>query len=109
MAEVLRVLGQVNPVADELTTLYQATDIEFCTVSTVVVCNQTPDVGAFKLAISVGGESEHPKQFLYFNQLLDGNSTFMVTIGMTLSVEDSILVEANSSSFSFCAFGVEVK
>lgn len=108
MAEVLRVLGQSNPAADDLTPLYQANDIDFCTVSTIVVCNQVEEEGRFKIAIAVAGEAEHPKQFLYYNQLLDGNSTFMVTIGITLSAGDIIMVGANSSSFSFCAFGVEV-
>lgn len=108
MTDTLKVLGQVNPAATTLTTLYTVPAATTTTVSSVVVCNQAASAGTFRISIQVAAAADNAKQYLYYDQSVGANDTFVATVGITLGATDVVKVYASSTSQSFSLFGVEV-
>jgi len=108
MAETLLTLGQVNPSATTLTTLYTVPAVTSVTASSIVVCNQAAASGTFRIAIRVAGASIDPKHYIYYDELIAANATFIATIGITLATTDVVSVYASASTMSFNLFGVQI-
>ena len=107
MAETLKVLGQLNPSATTLSTLYTVPAATSATVSTLVVCNQST-AGSFRVSVAVAGAVDNAKQYLYYDTAIAANASFGFTIGITLATTDVVRVYASSTTMSFNLFGVEV-
>lgn len=107
MVEDFKVLGQLNPAATTLSTLYTVPGATKTVVSTLAVCNQGSDT-TFRVSVQVAAEADTPKQYLYYDVALPANNTLMATIGMTLDATDVVKVYAGSSTVSFSLFGTEV-
>ena len=108
MTDTTKVLAQVNPSANTLTTLYTVPSSTSTVVSSLVICNQSGTDITFRVSIQIAAAADDPKQYLYYDLPLLGNDTFIATIGVTLATTDVIKVYASSTSVSFSAFGVEV-
>jgi hypothetical protein len=108
MADTIKTLGQLSPAATTLTTLYTTPASTSCTTSTLVVCNRAGTAGTFRISIAVAGAADNVIQYLYYDQALDANATFAITIGMTLAAGTVVRAYASSASFSFNLFGIEV-
>lgn len=108
MAETLKVLGQSAPAATTEAGIYAVPAAKTCTVSSITVCNRSTTSGSFRISVAVAGAVTSNSQYLYYDQVLDGNSTYTATLGITLSATDVIRVYASSANFSFNVFGVEV-
>lgn len=108
MSETLKVLGQVNPSANTETLLYSVPDSKLTSISSIVVCNTSGSEASFRIAVAVSGELTSTKHYIYYNQQLDANSSFVSTIGITMKALDELRVYSSSSSLAFNAFGAEV-
>lgn len=110
MAESLKILGQLVPSSSgSALDLYQVPANTMTTVSSMTVCNLTSTVTTFRISVSKGGELLDNKQYIFFDQELAGKSTFVITIGLTMSAGDRIRVQpAVANSLSFNVFGIEV-
>lgn len=108
MAESFKVLGQVNPAAATPTKLYTVPGSTSTVVSTLVVCNQGGSPGTFRVSIRIGGEGDDPKQYLFFESVVNASAVVSATLGITLAATDEIWVQASSTDFSFNAFGDEI-
>lgn len=108
MAESLKILGQIAPVATTLTDLYTVPVGSATTISTISVCNRGSTLTTFRISVANAGASDSDKQYIFYDQALDGNSSFSVTIGITLNSSDKIRVYAGNSALSFNVFGIEV-
>ena len=108
MATTYKVLGQANPAATTLTTLYTVPSVTSAVVSTIVISNQSATAGTYRVSVRVGGASDTPKQYLAYDVSLPGNASDTLTLGVTLATTDVISVYASSTSFSFNAFGSEI-
>lgn len=108
MASTYKVLGQSNPAANTLTSLYTVPAATSTVVSTIAVCNQSDTATTFRLAVRVNGEALSIKQYINYDTPLPGNDTITLTIGMTLAAGDVISIHAGSALVSFNAFGSEV-
>jgi hypothetical protein len=108
MAEAYKVLGQSAPSAATLTDLYVVPAATSTTVSTLTVCNRSATATSFRISIAQAGATNADTQYLYYDQAIDGNSTYAITIGMTLAATDKIRVYSTLATVTFCAFGVEV-
>lgn len=108
MAEVLQVLGQIVPSPNTLTSLYTVPALLSASISSVIVCNQNSTTVLFRISIAVGGAGDDPKQYLYYDLPLDGNDTFIATVGLSLATTDVVKVQCNTGGVSFNIFGVEV-
>lgn len=108
MADTLKVLAQVIPSAATLTTLYTVPASTSTSVSSITICNQSATATAFRISIQVAAAADTTKQYLYYDQAIDGNTTFVATIGITLATTDVVKCYATLATLSFNVFGVEV-
>ena len=108
MTNTYQVLGQSNPTANVLTTLYITPAATSTTVSSITVCNQAGTFANFSVSVAVAGAADNAKQYVYYQLVIDGNDTFIATVGFTLAATAVVRVEASSSNISFCLFGVQV-
>jgi hypothetical protein len=108
MAEAFKVLGQSAPVATTLTDLYTVPASTSTTVSTLVVANRSATATTFRISIAVANAADDVKQYIFYDQLIDGGSSFTATMGVTLAATDRIRVYATLATLSFSAFGVEI-
>jgi hypothetical protein len=108
MAESLKSLGQLAPSATTLTDLYTVPAGTSSSISSIIVCNRGTTTTTFRISVAVGGAIDSSKQYIFYDQSLDGNSTFTATIGVTITATDKIRVYAGNSNLSFNVFGIEV-
>lgn len=108
MSNQVRVLGQAAPLAVTLTTLYTVPALTRSTASSIVICNRGAVDATFRVSVAVLGAADATKQYLYYDQPVEANSTFIATIGITLSATDVVRVYGSVADLSFNLFGVEV-
>ena len=107
MAETPKVLGQLNPAAATLTTIYTVPSVTSAVVSTITVANRSGVDTTFRIAISPGGDGISDEHYLYYDIPIPGNDTFAATIGISLDAADVIRVRATLATLSFNVFGIE--
>lgn len=108
MAEIFKILGQNAPAGTTLTDLYTVPAATSTTISSVTVCNRSATATTFRISVAVAGAADATNQYIFYDQAIDGNSTYIATIGITLATTDKLRVYAGTSNLTFNAFGVEV-
>jgi len=108
MAISYKVLGQINPSANTLATLYTVPFATNTVISSVTVCNLSNVAAAFSIAVSPAGAALVNQHYVNFNTSVPGNDTVALTLGMTLAATDVLSCNANTSTVSFNAFGSEL-
>lgn len=104
----LLVLGQVEPTAATLTTLYTVGASKEAVVSTLTVCNLSAVATSFRVAIRPAGAAIANKHYIYYDVTIAGNDTFAATFGVTLATTDVVSVYATLATLAFNLFGQEV-
>jgi hypothetical protein len=108
MAITYKVLGQINPSSNTLTTVYTVPSLTSTVLSTVTVCNQSSVGATFRLAVRPSGESIAAKHYINYDTPVPANDTVSLTLGITLAATDVLSANANTSSVSINAFGSEI-
>lgn len=108
MAEALKILAQSSPAATTLTDTYTVGAGKSTTISSITVCNRGNTATTFRLSVAIAGAANANAQYVYYDQAIDAYSTFVATIGITLSATDVLRIYAGSANLSFNVFGVEV-
>lgn len=108
MAATIKVLGQSNPSATTLTTLYTVPAATSTVCSSIVVCNRSSSATSFRVAIRPNGIGISNEHYLYYDVAIPGNDTFIATIGATLGDTDIVSVYATDATLSFNLFGQEI-
>ena len=109
MADILKVLGQVDAAATTTTTLYTVPDMTMTTVSSIVAANRTGSAITFRLSVHVGGAGADDKQYLYYDKSVAANDSQTIVIGITLNQTDVLKVYTSAVDMSFNIFGCETK
>ena len=107
MADVLKVLGQLDTAATTVTTLYTVPSETVTTISSIVAANRTGSAITFRLSVHVAGAGADDKQYLYYDKSVPANDSLTIVIGITLNQEDVLKVYASAVNMSFNVFGVE--
>lgn len=108
MAQNLKTLGQSAPAAATLTTLYTVPANTQTSCSSFTVCNRSATPTSFRMSVAIAGAADAVAQYVYFDTPIDGNDTFIATIGASLGPADVVRVYATLATLSFNLFGVEV-
>jgi hypothetical protein len=108
MATTYKVLGQSNPAATTLTTLYTVPSATEAVVSTISVANISGSAITYRIAIRPDGASVANQHYLAYGASLPANSTTAFTLGITLNAADVISVYASDTNAVFQAFGTEI-
>lgn len=105
------ILGQRNPSANVLTTLYTVPTSNSAILSSIVVANldeSSTNGAAFRIAANSSGVATGNANYLAYSVNVPGRDTVTLTLGVTLNAGSIVSVNANSSLLSFSAFGTEV-
>src|ERR1700748_958631 len=105
MTESLKVLAQLVPTPITLSDLYIVPTATSTSVSSITVCNQNGSTNIlFRVSIAVGGATDDPKQYIYYDLVLGNNDTFIATIGLSLSAGDVVRIKSSDPNVSFNLF-----
>jgi glucose-6-phosphate dehydrogenase assembly protein OpcA len=102
-----KVLGQSNPAATTLTTLYTVPSAKEAVVSSISVANLTATAATFRLAIRPAGASIANQHYIGYDITVGASDSTIITVGLTLATTDVISVYASTANVAFQAFGDE--
>jgi hypothetical protein len=108
MAIVVKPLGQAEPSAATLTTLYTAPASTEAISSTLIVCNLSATATSFRVAFRPLGASIINEHYCYYDVIMPGNDTFASTVGMSFQATDVLSVYATLATLTFSLFGQEI-
>jgi glucose-6-phosphate dehydrogenase assembly protein OpcA len=103
-----KVLGQSNPAATTLTTLYTVPSATEAVVSSIVIANLTASAATFRIAIRPDGASIANSQYIAYDITVGASDSTVLTLGLTLDAADVISVYASTTSLTFSAYGSEI-
>ena len=107
MPSVYRVLGQSNPAATTLTTLYTVPAATSTVCSTLTICNQGVST-TVRVAVRPAGAGIAASQYVLYDAALSANDSNFLTLGLTLAATDVVSVYAGTANVSFGLFGSEL-
>ncbi len=102
-----KVLGQVNPSATTLTTLYTVPASKEAVVSSISVANLTSTAATFRLAVRPAGASIANEHYIGYDITVGASDSTIITVGLTLATTDVLSVYASTANIAFQAFGDE--
>lgn len=109
MPTAYKVLGQSAPADTNNADLYTVPSSTQAVISTISVTNDTSSSATFRIYIRKDGASAAAVNTLYYDTPLAGNSTLMITAGLTLDAADVVTVRSGTANaITFQAFGSEV-
>lgn len=111
MARAYKILGQRNPSANVLTTLYTVPTSNSAIISSIVVANLDEAAnlgGAFRIAVNTSSAAVSNASYIAYSVNVPSRDTVTLTLGVTLNAGSIVSVNANSSLLAFSAFGTEV-
>jgi glucose-6-phosphate dehydrogenase assembly protein OpcA len=102
-----KVLGQVNPSATTLTTLYTVPSAKEAVVSSISVANLTATAATFRLAVRPAGATIANQHYIGYDITVGASDSTIITVGLTLATTDVLSVYASTANIAFQAFGDE--
>lgn len=103
-----KVLGQSNPSATTLTTLYTVPSATEAVISSIVVANLAATSATFRIAVRPNGASIANAQYIAYDITLGASDSTVLTLGVTMDAADVLSVYASSATVTFSAFGSEI-
>ena len=108
MATTYKVLGQSNPAATTLTSLYTAPAATQAVVSSIVVANLTATDATFRLAVRPAGASISDEHYIGYDITVGASDSTVLTMGITMEATDVLSVYASTADVTFDAYGSEI-
>lgn len=106
MAVAYKVLGQLNPAATTLSTLYTVPSSTSSVGSTLSICNQGSTT-TVRVAVRPAGAAIDPKHYIVYDATLNQYDSLILTLGISLATTDVVSVYAGTANVSFSLFGAE--
>jgi len=108
MATNYKVLGQVKPAADTLTTAYTVPAATETVVANICIANLSSQPTFYRIAIRPDGATLDDKHYIAYDIPIEATSYEFLTMPITLNDTDVISVYSFSGSVSFNVFGSEI-
>jgi hypothetical protein len=111
MARTYRILGQINPTSNTLTTLYTVPASNSAIISSITIANLDENAangGAFRISANTSGAAVGNSNYLSYSVNVPGRDSITLTLGVTLNAGSILSVNANTSLIAFSAFGTEI-
>lgn len=108
MATTYKVLGQSNPSATTLTTLYTVPSATQAVVSSIVIANLTSSAATFRIAVRPAGASIANSQYIAYDITVGASDSTVLTLGLTLGATDVLSVYGSTANLTFSAYGSEI-
>lgn len=98
-------VGKLMPAS--WTTLYTVPASTSAVISTVVISNLTSSFASYRIGISTGSAPTNSEMLVYDN-VVEGNDSVTLTLGLTMEAAKKILVISNSPEITFSVYGSEI-
>jgi glucose-6-phosphate dehydrogenase assembly protein OpcA len=108
MPTTYKVLGQSNPSATTLTTLYTVPAATNAVISSITIANLAATAATFRIAVRVAGSAISNEEYIAYDITLGASDTTVLTMGVTMNATDVHSVYASSATVAFQAFGSEI-
>lgn len=108
MTDTIKPPSQLAPGASSLSTLYTVPGATTAVLSSLIVCNRSALRGTFRVVVAIAGAALADEQYLYYDEPVDGNRTWAITLGITLGAADVVKVLSSNGQMSFNLFKVEI-
>jgi hypothetical protein len=112
MANVYKILGQVNPTANTQSNVYVVPAATEAVVNSITIANLGSSNVSYSLIVMPSAEFANPasngKYFLVRGSTMPGADTATLTLSLSLPAGAIVAANTNSGSLSFSAFGVEI-
>lgn len=108
MPTTYKVLGQSNPAATTLTSLYTVPAATSAVVSSITIANLAASSATFRVAVRPAGASVANQHYIVYDITIASLDTLTLTLGVTLATTDVLSVYASTATMSFSAFGSEI-
>lgn len=108
MPQTHKVLGQSNPAATTLTTLYTVPSATQTICSTLSVCNTGASATTYRIAVRPAGAAIATSQYLVYDSAIPANDTIVLTLGISLAATDVVSVYSANTALAFALYGVEI-
>jgi hypothetical protein len=108
MATNYKVLGQVEPAADTLTTVYTVPAATETVVANICITNVSSSPSLFRIAVRANGDSIEDKHYIVYDAAIDAYSYEFITMPITVDATDVISVYSSTGTVSFNVFGSEI-
>lgn len=108
MATTYKVLGQVNPSATTLTTLYTVPSATNAVVSSIIIANEDSAAATFRIAVRPAGAAIDPKHYIAYNITVGASDSTVLTLGITMGATDVLSVYGSTATIAFSAYGSEI-
>lgn len=103
-----KILGQQAPGATTEEDLYAVPAATTTVISSITVANRGSSPAKFRVSFSPSAAATVNADYVYYDVHIDGNDTFIATIGVTLAATDVIRVYASTANLTFQVFGGEI-
>ncbi len=107
MATTYKVLGQLNPTATTLSTLYAVPAATSTVCSTLTIANLGVTT-TVRVAVRPAGASIANQHYIAYECTVSQYDTMSLTLGITLAATDVVSVYAGTANVSFNLFGSEI-
>jgi hypothetical protein len=107
MANVKKVLGQLDSAVATLETLYTVPGATQAVLSNLHVCNRSATPDTFRVAIRPVGAGIDPKHYIAYDVPIGANESIPLQVGITLAATDVVSVYSTNGNVSWNAFGYE--
>lgn len=107
MATTYKVLGQLEPAATTLSTLYTVPAATQAVCSTLTICNLGVAT-AVRVAVRPAGASIADQHYTVYDLPVSANDTVCLTLGLTLAATDVVSVYAGTATVAFGLYGSEI-
>jgi len=108
MATTYKVLGQENPAATTLTSLYTVPAATQAVVSSIVVANLTAVDATFRIAVQPAGASIIDEHYVGYDITVGASDSTVLTLGITMGATDVLSVYGSTADITFQAYGSEI-
>ena len=108
MPQTHKVLGQSNPAATTLTSLYTVPSSTQAIGSTLCVCNIGATATTYRIAVRPAGASIANQHYLVYDSAIPANDSITLTLGLSLASTDVVCVYAGNANLAFQLHGVEI-
>lgn len=103
-----KVLGQSNPSATTLTTLYTVPSATEAVVSSIIIANLAATAATFRIAVRPDGAAIANSQYVGYDITVGASDSTVLTLGITMNAADVLSVYASTATVTFSAFGSEI-
>lgn len=108
MPQAHKVLGQSNPSATTLTSLYTVSSGVQTVCSSVNIANLASTAASFRIAVRPAGASIVNAHYQMYDVSIPGNDSINIVSGMTLGAGDVVSVYASTANLAFSLYGCEI-